>query len=171
MRVNVKIGSVTSLTGRHCKLSISAACLPSESGYDRLKPGLQARFELNDAAIPLVIASVSHRNSDGPSLLLTSARDLRFLTELFSVQGQEVAIFIAEDAPRDLLDEASALLKCLAVREKRPESQLLQEITAFKPSVRGHKDIEFVSERQLPVVIRKLKERLQSPAKSADAAS
>lgn len=162
MKYIFKIGSISSLIGRQSRLSIIGTCLPSNSDHRLLKPQVQARFELNGANIPLRITAVNRRSDEGPSLLLVTDRDLNFFSALYAVQGEEIPLYVEEAAPRELIEEASALLKVIADKENRKEGDLLKSITAFKPGVQGREDIKFVSPRQLPVVIRVLKERLES---------
>jgi hypothetical protein len=69
-----------------------------------------------------------------------------------------LSLFIEEKVPEESYKEAESLLWRLSTVTGRPKEDILKELTAFKAGIAGREDLKFVSERQLPIIIEKMKD-------------
>lgn len=152
MKVPVRI---TLISVNEKNLSIKAHTLSKMQG---IHSGTLCMLIAGGAKFEGKIISVTEK--DGKLLVpVQLSRSLEAIAALFPYQykDKDLTLLTAEKVPAESFLEAQSLLQTLAQRTGRSPEDILFSVTEFKPGVGGRTDLRLVSEKQMPVVIDKLR--------------
>lgn len=142
---------------------ISANVVCSGVKVGEIIPSLKGIFLLNKERLSCTVSTVSIKKDGECSLTLKFSDSRRVLNSIYPFHHKsnlDFALLIQENVEPDLYEEASQLLQLIAKQIGQRRGDILYELTSFK-DIKGKRDLRFVSSRQMPVLIDKMRGMLK----------
>jgi hypothetical protein len=167
MKVNV-----TKLGGIHTNkahLSLEAVCLGQDIKPNEINMDHKATLMIGERKISCTVARVSKNKSGSYDFLLcTPESNYDFFKPYHHKNNLNFALLLEETVALNDLAEANALLDELSRKERRSRADLLCELTKFN-RFPGHRDLNLVSAKQMPILLDKISKRLYPEREKAAA--
>lgn len=158
MKIPITVSLISSLENH---ISIKSHCSNKNVRIDIIS-GLSCLLVGNKNKFQCKVVSVTEKDKK-LTIQLHSERDITVINSLFPYQykDNEISLLIEEKIDKQLYKETESLLEELSRKTGNSTSNILLSLTSFKPGVEGREDLRFVSEKQMVVVNRKIKDILE----------
>ncbi|GMT49844.1 MAG: hypothetical protein IEMM0008_1383 [bacterium] len=161
--MKIILNNLRALTIYENYLSLKAHIANHNLNLDRIKPSTPCQLIVDDRRIHCNIESKNERGNKKTILLhLDQSFDtvMKLYRYVVKEKNMELTLMTDEVVDEELYLEAAKLLEELAVKTNRSQRDLLLELTAFRKGVDGKDELRFVSQKQMVVIIAKMKELL-----------
>jgi len=168
--MKIILNNLRALTIFENYLSLKAHIANHDLNLSKIKPSTPCLLIVDDRRIPCNIESKNERGNKKTILLhLNQSFDtvMRIYRYIVKEKNMELTLMADEVVDEEVYLEAAKLLEELAAKTNRSERDLLLELTAFRKGVEGKDELRFVSQKQMVVIIAKMKELLCGKARIA----
>jgi len=161
--LRVKISKIGNIATNKRHITIYVLCSGQELRMDDVNVDLKGVLLLGEEKISCTVSTISKKKEGSYGLALKiqdSVSMYNLIHPYHHKSNLDFTLLLQENIAPDIFNEAGNLLESLSERTGRMKGDLLCELTSFR-NFPGKRDLKLVSAKQMPVVIKKIRERLE----------